>query len=341
MKITIILISALVLAYVAYATWKRDKRVIETSLESVSLKDNVLGEKSSRKLIIYLPPDYEESDKKYPVVYFLHGFTANYQQFYEFEFKKYLDKAFKGGKRGFILVMPDSYNEFKGSFYANEWADYIAKDVVSYVDANYRTLANPDSRGIAGHSMGGNGALKLAMLHPDVFGSVYAMSPSVLDWSSEFTLENPSFRVVNEAKTKDEVFSDFYASVLTAMARTYSPNPASLHFQADFPVVYQEEKREIDSAILAKWNLQFPSQIFERDSNCLKNSRGILIDWGQQDPYPHIPVTCKALGEAMKSRGLKVRYESYEGDHTSGLLGENGRIAKEFINFFDKTLINN
>jgi S-formylglutathione hydrolase FrmB len=77
-------------------------------------------------------------------------------------------------------------NKLGGSFYVNssvtgDWEDFIAQDVVGYVDSNFRTLAQSESRGITGHSMGGFGALNIAMHRPDVFGAVYSMSPGLFD----------------------------------------------------------------------------------------------------------------------------------------------------------------
>ena len=76
-----------------------------------------------------------------------------------------------------IVVLPNGANKYRGSFYANSitmgnWEDFIVRDVVGYVDGHYRTLASPAHRGIAGHSMGGYGALTLGFRHPDVFSVI-------------------------------------------------------------------------------------------------------------------------------------------------------------------------
>ena len=62
-------------------------------------------------------------------------------------------------------------------------ADIVFKDVVNYIDQHFRTIAYRNSRGIAGMSMGANGALKIAMLYPEVFGAVYAATPATMNWS--------------------------------------------------------------------------------------------------------------------------------------------------------------
>lgn len=336
---TIIIVSIAAITAVIVWFMKTDKRVMNLKFRPNALIGNVLGETEERNLWVYLPEGYEKGSQCYPVVYYLHGFTDNYNTFKTLEMKKLMDEGIKNGRiQPCILVVPDSDTKFKGSFYANEWADYIAIDLVKFIDSSFRTLPSKASRGIAGHSMGGNGALKLAMLYPEVFGSVHSMSPSVLNWSTEFTLENPSFEVIYKAKTQDDIFADFYASVLTAMGRTYAPDIHSKQFQARFPVVFKDGKRTIDSATLNQWNTQFPIQIFDRDSNCLKHISGVLIDCGREDGYPHIPLTCKELSEKIKARGIKCDYELYDGDHSSGLGGNEGRIGKNMLEFFNKNL---
>lgn len=98
-----------------------------------------------------------------------------------------IDRAISSAKiKPVIMVMPDESTVFKGSFYANskssgKWSDFTSTELVNFIDKNFRTIADKDSRGITGHSMGGNGALRNAFLHPEIFSSVYALSPAVTD----------------------------------------------------------------------------------------------------------------------------------------------------------------
>src|SRR5438270_3198575 len=94
-----------------------------------------------------------------------------------------MDQALSDGStREMIVVMPDAYTRFKGSMYSSsvttgDWEDYISQELVAYVDAHYRTIAAAASRGLAGHSMGGYGAIRVGMKHPEVFSSIYLLSP--------------------------------------------------------------------------------------------------------------------------------------------------------------------
>lgn len=148
-----------------------------------SLKNNLVGTKDVQEIGVYLPPSYGNSEQSYPVVYFLNGYTVEAGKYPK---TNSLDNVM-GNKiaREFIFIELNGYNMFRGSMYANSeltgnWEDYIIKDVISYVDNHYRTLAKRESRGIAGHSMGGGGTINISLKHPDLFSVVYAMSPAVL-----------------------------------------------------------------------------------------------------------------------------------------------------------------
>ena len=166
-----------------------------------------MGENPTRAVSIYLPPGYDQSNESYPVIYFLHGFTADHQIA---PLKDILDYAIaKQRIRPFIWVAPNQKTSYDGSFYSNSglfgnWEDFTVETLVEYIDSHYRTLKNKDSRGITGHSMGGYGALKLAMKHPDVYGSVYAISPGALTIVREYGPNSNTFKEFSELKTMEE-----------------------------------------------------------------------------------------------------------------------------------------
>ncbi|MGC3946212.1 MAG: alpha/beta hydrolase-fold protein [Chryseolinea sp.] len=172
-------------------------RVVSFVIKAKSLV-NAGGENPERRVSVYLPPGYERSGKRYPVIYYLHGYTGT-DSIYA-GMKDILDRGIAENKiKPFILVQSNQYTLFEGSFYGNSsltgnWSDFTAKELVTYIDANYRTMSSRESRGIAGHSMGGHGALKIAMLYPEVFSSVYALSPGLLALVKEFGPNSDSFK---------------------------------------------------------------------------------------------------------------------------------------------------
>ncbi len=131
---------------------------------------------------VYLPPDYDVGTRRYPVLYMLHGAGGSYTEWSDSFLPQRADDAILRGEiRPLIIVMPDGGQR---QFWANwpggpSWADYVAYDVVGLIDARFRTLPLPTGRAIGGLSMGGLGALQIAIHHPDIFGVVGAHSPSI------------------------------------------------------------------------------------------------------------------------------------------------------------------
>ena len=133
---------------------------------------------------VYLPPDYLRApQRRYPVLYMLHGAGGNYTEWTDSFLPEQADRLIVAQEiPPLIIVMPDDGGQ---TYWANwseggpRWADYVTEDIVSTVDQRYRTLPNAASRAIGGLSMGGLGALNLAFQHPEVFGIVGAHSPSV------------------------------------------------------------------------------------------------------------------------------------------------------------------
>lgn len=312
--------------------------------KSQALVNNLMGEDPNRHVTIYLPFGYKESDKKYPVIYFLHGFGSDDEASAKTDICQLFDKAIQRNLIApCILVFPNSYTKFKGSFYTNSdtagrWADYIAKDLVEYIDKNYKTIPNKNSRGIAGHSMGGNGALKLAMLYPDVFSSVYALSPSILYWAEELSTEHEAFKIIYNAKTLEEVQNQHYPIGFLSMGSTYSANPNKPPFYCDMPVNYPNGVKQIDSSVFAIWDKEFPLKMIPYKLSELRSLKGIGFDWGQQDEYAHLPPTCKEFSKMLNSYNIKHSAEEYQGDHTNKIGNVDGRVYTKLIPFFAQHL---
>src|ERR1700682_6355595 len=152
-----------------------------------ALEGNLEGDGVDRDVIVYLPPSYaKEKSRRYPVVYALHGYSIGAEQWSgEIHVPQTIEGAFAQGASEMIVVLPDSKTLHNGSMYSSsvttgDFEQFISHDVVSYIDAHYRTIPNRRSRGLVGHSMGGYGAMRIGMKHSDVFGSLYIMSPCCL-----------------------------------------------------------------------------------------------------------------------------------------------------------------
>jgi len=156
-------------------------------IHGAALEGNLEGDAVDRDVLVFLPPSYaREKSRRYPVVYALHGYSIGAEQWSkEIHVPQTIEGAFAHGAHEMIVVLPDSKTAHNGSMYSSSvttgnFEIFIAHDVVQYIDAHYRTIPERTSRGLVGHSMGGYGATRISMKHPDVFGSVYAMSPCCL-----------------------------------------------------------------------------------------------------------------------------------------------------------------
>jgi S-formylglutathione hydrolase FrmB len=134
----------------------------------------------------FLPPGYDGSDQRYPVVYMLHGLSGTNEEWLWYGLPQTAAAMMQAGELApFIIVLPqgdDSYwvDHDDGA----RWSEYLSHEVVAQVDARFRTLTGPGDRGIGGLSMGADGALQNALTHPDVFQVVVASSPVLRSYDS-------------------------------------------------------------------------------------------------------------------------------------------------------------
>jgi S-formylglutathione hydrolase FrmB len=341
----ILTILSLMISVSCYGQKIPEGKIVVTQLFSASLKGNPAGENPLRSVTIYLPPGYHRSNKRYPVIYFLHGYNSTDTSTVEFlQLNKLIDTAIAHNRtRPYIIVLPNSNTRYKGSFYTNStltgnWADFIGKDLVSFIDQKYRTIPNRDARGITGISMGGHGALKLAMLYPEVFSSVYAMSPAVLNWSDGNNTSSEAFQVVANAKTEVELFKSFPATLMADLGRCFSPDIHKPPFYADMPANYVSDNMIVDLDVVTKWNANLPTKMIEGHLEALKSMKAIKIDWGRNDEGRHIPLTCIEFSKILERYGVDHFAEEYRGGHIDQLAGTDGRVYTEVLPFFDRYL---
>ncbi|WP_162339976.1 alpha/beta hydrolase [Cyclobacterium salsum] len=346
-KIILLLFGTLLTINFGFAQIPEGKVVVEKLYSE--LLENSGGENPTRRLTIYLPPGYEQSEERYPVIYYLHGFTwSDSLMVSDDKFDKLLDKAIVLKKiKPVIVVMPDQHTLYRGSWYTNstltgKWADFTGQDLVAYIDKNFRTIPNKDSRGVAGHSMGGQGALKMGMLFSDVFSVVYALSPATLSAVSEdFGIRGNGYKRVTELSTREELVTgsdEFEANVVVAMGRAYTPNLDNPPFYADFPYEYRNDSLIVNYGIFKKWEAKSVIGMVEKHINALKSLTAIKLDWGRNEDFDHIPVTCLQLSKKLENLGINHYAEEYIGDHGNKLWTEDGRALNDMLPFFDQYL---
>jgi len=148
--------------------------------DDLSVTSSIL--KSERKYAIYLPPDYETSERSYPVLYLLHGGGDDQTGWVQFgEVLSITDNAIKDGSAtAMIIVMPDANNGRRGYFndINREWLyeDFFFQEFMPFIEKTYRIKGEKRYRAIAGLSMGGGGAYIYALHHPELFKAACPLS---------------------------------------------------------------------------------------------------------------------------------------------------------------------
>ncbi len=321
-------------------TWSQELltgTLIKDSLYSKNL-ENTFGENPKRSVSVYLPPNYENSDKRYPVIYFLHGFLNDDSMITPM--KELLDYAIQAHKIGpFILVIPDQKTTYDGSFYSNtgifgNWEDFTTYDLVAYMDEKYRTLPKKESRGIAGHSMGGYGALKIAMKHPDIFGAVYALSPGALAIVREYGPNSDTYVQYSRSKTIDDLSKSYFGKVILAFARSWSPNPNNAPFYCDVPFSYDGDALQVHQEVLKKWHENMPFYMISDYIDNLNKLRAIKFDWGR-NAGDRFTIQCKMFSQGLENAGITHFSEEYIGTHTNNIYTKEGRLPQQVLPFFD------
>ena len=294
-------------------------------VHGASLEGNLEGDAVDRDVFVFLPPSYaREKSRRYPVVYALHGYSIGAEQWtHEVHVPQTIEGAFAQGIKEMIVVLPDSKTVHNGSMYSSsvttgDFEQFIAHDLVTYIDAHYRTIPERASRGLVGHSMGGYGASRIGMKHADVFGSLYIMSPCCL--SPRPAVANPeASKALDAVKTpEDSAKLPFGARAQLASAAAWSPDPKNPPLYLDLPV--QDGVPQPD--IAAKWAANAPLAFIDQYIGNLRQYRAIAIDVGDQD---RLEVDTRKLHEVLDKYGITNSFEVYSGTHTS-------RVADRFQN---------
>jgi S-formylglutathione hydrolase FrmB len=298
-----------------------------------ALDGNLEGDAVDRDAIVFLPPSYKtKKRRRYPVVYALHGYSIGAEQWtHEIHVPQTIEGAFAQGAKEMIVVLPDSRTVHNGSMYSSsvttgDFERYIAHDVVAYIDAHYRTLPDRKSRGLVGHSMGGYGAARIGMKHPDVFGSLYIMSPCCLSVRPA----NPELAKTLEAvKTpEDSAKLPFFARAQLASAAAWSPDPKNPPLYLDLPVKDGVPQPDIE----AKWAANAPLAFVDQYIGNLKQYHAIAMDVGDQDG---LRVDAGKLHDVFDKYGIANSFEIYPGTHTSAV---SDRIQNHVLPFFSQNL---
>ena len=315
-------------------------------VHGTALEGNLEGDAVDRDVIVFLPPSYaREKSRRYPVVYALHGYSIGAEQWtHEIHVPQTIEGAFAKGSQEMIVVLPDSKTIYNGSRYSSsvttgDFERFIYHDVVAYMDAHYRTIPHRQSRGLVGHSMGGYGASRIGMKHPEVFGVLYVMSPCCMspmvgggpgpaDQMKERAIA--SEKKVAAAKSPADLAaqSPGFAAAQYATAAAWAPDPKNPPLYFDLPTKDGVPQPEI----VAKFTANSPLAFVDQYIGNLRQYRAIAMDVGDQDG---LRFDATKLHNILDNYGVANSFEIYSGTHTSAVAD---RFQNHVMPLFSKSL---
>ncbi len=312
-------------------------RVQHLKVHSDEIAGNLLGTSAERDVFVVLPPSYDkEPGRRYPVVYALHGYSIGAEQWLgEIHVPQVAEGAFAKGTPEMILVFPSSKNEYNGAFYANSvttgnFENWIAGELIDYIDSHYRTLAQPASRGLVGHSMGGYGASRIGIKRADMYGALYLMSPCCQSPLGVRGMTGEQVRQLEAIGSVEESESlPFGLRGPLAISAAFAPNPNKPPLYLDLPVDADGKPRP---EVLAKFDANAPLAFLDQYVFKVRKYRAIAMDVGDEDG---LLTDTRLMHEALLAQGIANDFEVYHGNHTNRVAF---RMQDHVLPFFGKSL---
>jgi S-formylglutathione hydrolase FrmB len=308
-------------------------RIEILSHSSEVLRGNPLRDPAQRDTYCYLPPGYDGSTTRYPVIFFLPGYTGTGRMLLNFDpFAESMDRRLdrligSDAMPPAIIVMPDCFTRYGGSQYVNSpavgrYEDYVIDELVPLVDERLRTSPGRDHRAVTGKSSGGYGAMRLAMRHPDIFGAFGSHSGDCY-FEHCFKPDFPKFFMQLEKYGGVEAFLRAFDAMpkkqheatmtlmMLAMAACYSPNAAS-PFGFDLPM--DEKTGEIRADVWERWLAEDPVQMVPHHAQALRSMKAIYLDAGLKDEW-NLHLGARIMCSRLDALGVKYIHEEFDDGH--------------------------
>jgi len=314
-------------------------RLEELEITSRALEHNALGDSARRPLYVYLPPGYDDDPtRRYPSVYVLQGFFGAVPAWLHRSnnlrptYPEMADELFSSGAAPpCIVVFVDAWTSLGGSQFVDSpgtgrYHTYLCEDVVSFVDASYRTLDGPEHRGVQGKSSGGFGAMITAMLRPDLFGGLATHAGDALYEYCHLPGLAAAYRTLREHHNSS--FQVFLADMATrpalslrSDAEVVSAWAMAACFSADedgtVRVPLDMRTGRLDEAVWARWLAWDPVRMVPHHVPALCSQRAIWVDAGRSDDY-YLDVAAEAFVAELAAVGVSdVAFELFEGTHAA------------------------
>lgn len=305
------------------------------SIAGTALAGNPMGDPVVRRVPVITPPDYDDGDRAFPTVYFLAGFggggvmALNETLWAENLAQRVQRLMTSGAITPMIFVIPDCVTRLGGSQYINStgtgrYADHIIEDVVPYIDARYRTIADRDHRAVMGKSSGGYGASVFAMRHSDVFGHAADHSgDKYFDFCYRADIPHVVAALGNYDGSPANFLREFPHSAaqrgrgwftvvnMFAMASCYSPNPSS---EVGFDLPFVLDTGELIDAVWQRWLRHDPVALAADHAAALRSLRTYYLDCGRWDEH-HLQLGARIYCRRLRELDVPHTYEEFEGGH--------------------------
>jgi hypothetical protein len=311
-------------------------RFEEHVFDSDALRGNPLGDPHERPLWVYLPPGYDDDpERRYPSVYMIQGLTGQVDMWrnrsaFRLNFPELADQLFgRGEAPPCVVVWVDAWTSYGGAQFLDspgtgKYHTYLCDEIVPWVDANYRTLAAAEHRGIAGKSSGGYGAMVTPMLRPDLFGGLATHAGDSL-FENAYQREFPeTVRALrdNHDGSFDKFWEDFRSrpaftkdsdAVLLnswCMAACYSADEdGTVHLPFDI------DTGELIPEVWERWLEWDPVRMVPKHADALRGMRAIYIDAGTRDEW-YLDLGSEAFRRALADIGVTdVFFELFDARH--------------------------
>ncbi|MCB2198588.1 T9SS type A sorting domain-containing protein [bacterium] len=284
----------------------------------------------NRTAKVYLPPDYDpESGEEWPVVLFLHGAGATPSSYVA------ITGVLENGilaeaLPSMVMVLPDGSAEpYAGSFYVNsdlygEFEDHIITEVIPWLQGTYAVSSDPGQWAIMGHSMGGFGAMRFALLYPNLFAVVAAHSGPQSLAGIDYVLGEVLTENGGEAPYTYSPTAGNFSYLMFTLAGAFTPD-LEQPFDVEFPL---DSDGEVIDEVFDRWYPFFPGTLVRDQHNSL-DDLAIYFDCGNADELGVFPMNT-ALVDSLDAFGIEHTFEEYNGDHSS-LLAQRTQVGFTFI----------
>lgn len=323
-----------------------DGRIEVIEISSENFESNKVGIDPVRRAQVYLPDGYDDSDQRYGVLFGFATFFENETALFEnYRIHELLDAAIADGRLPPVIVVtpdfstPAAHSLFVNSGTTGNWESFMIEELVPFVDQNYRTLQDRNSRGLFGNHIGGYGAIRYAARYPDLFGAVYALHPVATTSTPDSMVSFLDWELYEKAVETGDLSGHWSHGIFTSFFQAYLPNPDRPPIYADIPVSLVEGEKIVDEALIQKLTKALPLiEEVETYADNLKQLNGFKFDWGRFDPNEAHTTGNLAYSQRLRDFGVPHVAESYNGGWDEGVFERGGRIDTDLFPFFAAAL---